>query len=315
MDRLFFRYLAAGAVACAAALLVTSCAGRHAGQAESSGSQPLYIAELVDSACRAAEHAGSRTRHCPPYLEMLAADGRITVGLGIGTPDLGRLRLPEYQRQWKSEQSCRLFGRDVVIDARLILTNEEFRTALRECEVVFVASHSRFGAGPVFLHDGKGEPFRMQTTAGYEIIMPDSEIAGYQGRVLRTFHDGAKNKNYTVFAPDGRDLEQSVPLHAYQLIVMGTCSSMNHFLDDIRAFRQGYPTTAIFVTRPSLVDTGMRVFKRLLYEVFRGASEQDIVCGLNAEYRAVAWSEMQRGRPPWKIVEDLFTLAIDTAVQ
>jgi hypothetical protein len=115
-----------------------------------------------------------------------------------------------------------------------------------------------------------------------------------------------------VFAPDGSDLENSFPLRGYQLLVMSTCSSLRHFLDDIAAFRNGYPTTGIFAAGPSLMDTDMRVFKRMLYELFRGASAQGIVDGINSEYRAVAWAEMKRGRPPWKMVEALFTLGIDT---
>jgi len=267
------------------------------------------------AACQAAVRAGPVSRDCPPYLEMLIADGRISVGLGIGTADLGRVQLPEDPRQWQSSQTCRVFGRDVIIDSRLILTNEDFRAALETCEVLFVASHSRFGAGPVFLHDGKEKPFRMQGTTGYEIIMPDSEVSGYQGTVLRTYHDSVKNKDYTIFAPDSRDLDGSVPLRAYQVLVLATCSSLRHFLDDIQAFRQGYPTTAIFASQPSLVDLDMRVFKRLLYELFRGASAQDIVYGLNEEYRAAAWVEIKRGRPPWKIVDNLFSLGINTVAQ
>jgi hypothetical protein len=243
---------------------------------------------------------------------MLRADGRITVGLGIGTPDLGRVQLPEDPSRWKSTRTCRLFGQDVIIDARLILTNDDFRAALETCEVIFVASHSRFGAGPVFLHDGKAKPFRMQGTPGYEIIMPESEGAGYQGTVSRTYHDSVKKKDYTVFAPDSRDLDSSSPLQAYQVLVLSTCSSMRHFMDDIEAFRQGYPTTAIFASQPALVDVDMRVFKRLLYELFRGSSVQGIVAGLNEEYRAKAWEEMKRRRPPWKIIDNLFTLGLNT---
>ncbi len=253
--------------------------------------------------------------HAPEGDRLLIADGRITVGLGIGTPDLGRIPLPEDPSQWKSTRSIRLFGRDVIIDARLILTNDDFREALETCEVIFVTSHSRFGAGPVFLHDGKKKPFRMQGTPGYEIIMPDAEVEGYQGTVLRTYRNSFKKKDYTVFAPDGRDLDRSSPLRAYQVLVLSTCSSRRHFLDDIKAFRRGYPTTAIFTTQPSLVDTEMRVFKRLLYELFRGASAQGIVSGLNEEYRAGAWAEMKRGRPPWRIIDTLFALGINTVEQ
>ena len=296
---------------CSAALILSACAGRSQPVANDRR-ETLDVSGLVTMACQAAVRAGPVSRDCPPYLEMLIADGRISVGLGIGTADLGRVQLPEDPRQWQSSQTCRVFGRDVIIDSRLILTNDDFRAALETCEVIFVASHSRFGAGPVFLHGGKEKPFRMQGTPGYEIIMPDSEVSGYQGTVLRTYHDSEKNKDYTIFAPDSRDLDGSVPLRAYQVLVLATCSSLRHFLDDVQAFRQGYPTTAIFASQPSLVDLDMRVFKRLLYELFRGASAQDIVYGLNEEYRAAAWVEIKRGRPPWKIVDNLFSLGINT---
>jgi len=295
-------------------LIVPACAGRQQPE-KGDRSDPLYIANLVNRACLAAVRVGPLTDECPPYLERLIADGRITVGLGIGTPDLGLVQLPEDSGQWKSTQICRLFGRDIIIDARLILSNEDFRVALETCEVIFVTSHSRFGAGPVFLQDGKEKPFRMQGTSGYEIIMPDSEVQGYEGTVLRTYRDSLKKKNYTVFLPDAHDLGGSLPLQAYQVLVLSTCSSQRHFLDDIKAFRQGYPTIAIFTTQPSLVDTEMRVFKRLLYELFRGASAQGIANGLNEEYRAVAWAQMKRGRPPWRILDNLFTVGIDTVEQ
>jgi hypothetical protein len=294
-----------------ALLLLAACAGRQQPEGDDQ-TENLYMSELVNRACLAADRVGPLTGDCPPYLEKLIADGRITVGLGIGTPDLGRVQLPEDPRQWKSIQSCRIFGRDVIIDARLILTNEDFRVALKTCEVLFVASHSRFGAGPVFMHDGKQKPFRMQGTPGYEIIMPNSEVEGYQGTVLRSYRDSVKNKNYTVFAPDSRDLDNSLPLRAYQVLVLSTCSSRRHFMDDIQAFRKDYPTTAIFTSKSALMDQEMRVFQRLLYELFRGVPAQEIVKGLNEEYRAVAWSEMKRARPPWRIVDNLFTLGINT---
>jgi len=294
-----------------AVIVFAACAGRQ--HPEQDGhSEILLISELVNRAFLAADRAGPFTGDCPLYLEKLIADGRIIVGLGIGTPDLGRVQLPEDSRQWKSIQSCRIFGRDIIVDARLIITNDDFRVALETCEVLFVASHSRFGAGPVFMHDGKEKPFRMQGTPGYEIIMPSSEVEGYQGTVLRAYRDSVKNKDYTVFAPDSSDLDNSLPLRACQVLVLSTCSSQRHFLDDIKAFRQGYPSIAIFATQPSLVDLDMRVFQRLLYELFRGASALGIVTGLNEEYRAVAWAEMKRARPPWKIVDNLFTLGINT---
>jgi len=145
--------------------------------------------------------------------------------------------------------------------------------------------------------------------------MPASEVQGYDGTVLRTYHDSVKKKNYTVFAPDSRDLDQSVPLRAYQVLVLATCSSKRHFLDDMQAFRKDYPTTVIFTRKPSLMDREMRVFQRLLYELFRGASAHGIAAGLNEEYRAVAWAEMKRARPPWRIVDNLFTVGINTVDQ
>jgi hypothetical protein len=162
------------------------------------------------------------------------------------------------------------------------------------------------------LHGGKDKPFRMQGTAGYEIKMPAGEVSGYQGTVVRTYRDTVKKKDYTVFAPDSSDLDSSSPLRAYQVLVLSTCSSLRHFLDDIQNFRRDYPTTAIFTSRPSLMDRDMRVFQRLLYELFRGASAKGIAAGLNEEYRAVAWAEMKRGRPPWRIVDNLFSVGINT---
>ena len=189
----------------------------------------------------------------------------------------------------------RICGRQVLVEARLILTREEFRQGLAECEILFVTSHSRFGAGPVFLLDGKAYPFLMQTTPGYEIIMPDDEICGYQGRVKRRFYSKDKNKNYTVFEPDGSDLDTARPLHSYQLMVLSTCTSQKHFRDEIRAFRSIYPTTAIFTRRAACLDTGMNIFMRMLAEIFQARPLPVIVSAMNQEYRDVAERQVRKG--------------------
>jgi hypothetical protein len=151
----------------------------------------LRLDEIVTYAVNMAQPGTSRRLAAsgpePDYVEALLADGKLSIGLGIGTEDLGSVRLPAQQEQRNFRQQLRICGRSVLVEARLILTREEFKKGLAECEILFVTSHSRFGAGPVFLLDGKAYPFLMQTTPGYEIIMPDEEICGYQGKVKRHF--------------------------------------------------------------------------------------------------------------------------------
>lgn len=66
-------------------LILSACAGRQQPEADVRD-ETLNIAEMVSHACQAAVRAGPINRDCPPYLEMLIADGRISVGLGIGQP-------------------------------------------------------------------------------------------------------------------------------------------------------------------------------------------------------------------------------------
>jgi len=296
-------------------LLISLFAGCSHGLAPAEHAErALETGRLVSQAYGAARQQGE-ARPAPRYLQELLADGRLSIGLGIGTSDLGAVAVPEQAEARASEAAYYLQGRWVQVSCRLILTKAEFQRALRECEILFVTSHSRFGAGPVFLQDGKGEPFRMQGTRDYKIVMPQTEVCGYQGAVRQTYAQPWKRQSYVVFAPDSTDLDQATPLQGYQLIVLSTCTSLRHFLDDIARFRQGYPTTALFTTRACCMDTRMRPFVRLLYEIFRAQPIEQVVAGLNEEYRSVAWENVKRGIPPWQVINRLYALGLDTLAE
>jgi hypothetical protein len=272
----------------------------------------MLVSRAYASAVRTSDADVAGAGGMPAYLQALLADGRISIGLGIGTEDLGMICLPPDETEHRFSATVRLQGMDAGVDVRLILTRDDFRAALAECEIIFITSHSRFGAGPVFLHDGKDKPFRMQTTSGYEIVMPQSEVGGYGGEIVRTFRNEVRKKDYTVFAPDSTELDASRPLPGYQMIVFSTCSSRRHFRDDIARFRRPYPTTAIFTRRSCLMDTSMRVFIRLLYGVFAAQPVEEVVDGLNAEYTAVAWQHVREHTPPWQVIDKLYTLGLHT---
>jgi len=310
---------------CCAALALLACGGGPAAAtpdiapSRNPGAHYPHILrmdEIIALAANMARAGSSRQQGTsgpePDYVEALLADGRLSIGLGIGTEDLGSVRLPAQHELRNFRQLLRICGRQVLVEARLILTREEFRQGLAECEILFVTSHSRFGAGPVFLLDGKAYPFLMQTTPGCEIIMPDDEICGYQGRVKRRFYHKDKNKNYTVFEPDGSDLNTARPLHSYQLMVLSTCTSQKHFRDEIRAFRSIYPTTAIFTRRAACLDTGMNIFMRMLAKIFQARPLPAIVSAMNQEYRDVAERQIRKGAASWKVIEEMYTLGINT---
>jgi hypothetical protein len=308
---------------CAALLLVCAadyadCASHVTPSRDQEKQYPpvLRMDELIARAETMAG-AGSAPRQkasgpLPSYLEALLADGRLTIGLGIGTEDLGAVRVPPQQEQRHTTRQLRICGRPVLVEARLILTREEFRQGLAECEIIFVTSHSRFGAGPVFLLDGKAYPFLMQKTPGYEIVMPDDEICGYQGKVKRRFYNRDKKKNYTVFEPESSDMETARPLHGYQLLALSTCTSLKHFRDEIEAFRSIYPTDAIFTKRAACLDPGMNIFLRMLTGVFQARQIPDIVSAMNQEYRDVAAQQVRKGSAGWKVVDEMYTLGINT---
>ena len=310
---------------CCAVLLLLACCAEYADCAPEvlPPRNPLdhypYVIrmdEMLAHAENMARTGGPRRQETPAalpaYLEALLADGRLSIGLGIGTEDLGAVRLPAQPELRAIKRQLRICGRPVLVEARLILTREEFRRGLAECEILFVTSHSRFGAGPVFLLDGKAYPFLMQKTRGYEIIMPDDEISGYQGKVKRRFYNHDKNKNYTVFEPDSSDLDKASPLHGYQLLALSTCTSLKHFRDEIEAFRSIYPTTAIFTTRAACMDTGMNIFMRMLADIFQARPLPDIVSSMNREYKDVATRQVRKGSVSWKIIDEMYTLGINT---
>ncbi len=299
----------------AAAALSVACAGKLPENAHSDECTPLFVEALVRRALQlssldASEGSPDSYKKLPAYAASLLADGRLTIGLALGTEDLGRICLPPERGDRSASIRAVVRGRAVTIDACLVLTRAAFRQALADREILFVTSHSRFGAGPVFLLDGKDKPYRMQRTHNYDITMPDSEVSGYDGAVSRVFHDDLRNRDYTVFRPDSTELDASQPLPGYQMLVFSTCTSSRHFLDEIAQFRYPYPTTAVFTSRPCLMDTDMRVFMRLLYEVFSGSPVHDIVTALNGEYRSVAWEHVRKKEPPWEVIENLYEIGI-----
>ena len=308
---------------CGAALMLLLCSSEQACCAQAEARIPVVhyprvirMNEIIAQAENMAQAGNARLQKTPAplpaYLEALLADGKLTIGLGIGTEDLGTVRLPPEKERRVVMQQLRICGRPVLVEARLILTREEFRQGLAQCEILFVTSHSRFGAGPVFLLDGKAYPFLMQKTKGYEIIMPDDEICGYQGRIKRRFYSKDKNKNYTVFEPDGADLDAARPLHGYQLLALSTCTSLKHFRDEIEAFRSVYPTTVIFTKRAACMDTGMNVFIGMLAGIFQARPLPDIVSGMNKEYKDVAIRQVRKGSASWKVIDEMYTLGIHT---
>lgn len=273
----------------------------------------LRIEALIASAYWASrDRTAARPPACPAYLQALLADNRLTIGLGVGTADLGDIAVPIQPADKRCRMTVALWGRAVAVEGRLITTNEEFAAALAECELVFVQSHSRFGAGPVFYSDGKSRPYRMQQRRDYEIVMPEEEVSGYRGRVKRAYFDPRKGKQYTVFEPDGSDLEAATPLHGYQIIVLSTCSSKKHFQETLTRFRGIYPTTAILTTQPCCMDESMEVFASFLSGIFRGQPINAVVAGMNETYNSVAQRRVRRKMAPWKPVEQLYTIGLQT---
>lgn len=276
--------------------------------------ETVRIGTLIDKAYRAAQKSWPQEkmpiREEPKYLEELLADGKLTVGLGIGTSDLGRVKLPKNQNELFTTKECTIMGRSVRIEARLILTKQAFQDALTECEILFVTSHSRFGVGPAFYKDGKENPYKMQSTENYNIVMPQSEVSGYNGAVKNTFKGPLKKKQYVVFKPDSTDLDRAAPFQGYQMLILSTCSSKRHFLDEITALRQGMPTTAILTTKPCCMDTKFRMFMRLLYEIFKGKSIDAIVAGINEQYVEVAWENVKKRIPQWSVKKNLYVVGI-----
>ena len=236
--------------------------------------EPLQIGELISQVYKVAqkqeEDEHSLSQEIPRYLDELLADRRLVIGLGVGTSDLAEIIVPSEVSGCVSIAEYVIQGKKVLVEGRLILNKDDFQKALTECEIIFVSTHARFGIGPAFFYDGKANPYRMQRTDGYVISMSEAEVDGYQGTVIRTYDGFLKQKKYFDFEADSRDLDKAVPFPGYQMIVMSTCSSEKHFLDDIEWLRAKYPTTAIFTTKPCGVDPLFRTFKRMLYGVFRG---------------------------------------------
>jgi len=279
------------------------------------GRTEINIADIIshayDAACTQAQISDTPTSPMPAYARTLLADGKLTIGIGIGTPDLGDVSVPDRREKRYAQGEYMLYGKKITVAARLILSKDAFKKALSDCEIIYITSHSRFGAGPVFLSDGKAHPFTMQRTLDYEIIMPKQEVCGYRGTVKKTYQISS-GKAYTVFEPNGTDLDNSVAYPGYQLLVLSTCFSKRHFLDEIQQFRKDYPTTAIFTTRACCMDITMRVVMRMICEVFQGKPVGEVVAAMNEEYREVSWNFVRKRISQWRVINNLYSIGINT---
>ena len=83
-------------------------------------SDEVNISSLISSSYWIAREA-TKTSHtiCPDYLEALLADGRLTIGLGIGTQDLGDIRVPDQPEKRVCRQKLLFFGKMVDVQGRL----------------------------------------------------------------------------------------------------------------------------------------------------------------------------------------------------
>lgn len=295
-------------------LSFTGCWGVQKNVKNDPALEPLQIGKLISQVYKAVRKHGEDeyflSPEIPQYLDKLLADRRLVIGLGVGTSDLAEIVVPSEVSGRISMAEYVIRGKKVLVEGRLILSKDDFQKALTECEIIFVSTHARFGIGPAFLHDGKANPYRMQRTDGYVISMSDVEVDGYQGTVIRTYDGFMKQKKYFDFEPDSRDIDKAVPFPGYQMIVLSTCSSEKHFLDDIEWLRAKYPTTAIFTTKPCGVDPLFRTFKRMLYGVFKGDEIDRVVEEMNKEYISVAWEYMQENIAPWCVIDEMYKIGI-----
>jgi len=276
--------------------------------------KPIQIGKLISQVYkgvqRQAKNEDSLLPQMPQYLDKLLADRRLVIGLGVGTLDLAEMVVPSEVSGLISMAEYVIQGKKILVEGRLILNKDDFQKALTECEIIFVSTHARFGVGPAFYYDGKANPYRMQRTKGYVVSMSEAEVDGYQGTVIRTYDGFLKQKKYFDFEPDSRDLDKAVPFPGYQMIVMSTCSSEKHFLDDIAWLRAKYSTTAIFTTKPCGVDPLFRTFKRMLYGIFMGDEINRVIEEMNTEYISVAWEYMQKNIPPWCVIDGMYKIGI-----
>jgi hypothetical protein len=59
------------------------------------------------------------------------------------------------------------------------------------------------------------------------------------------------------------------------------------------------------------MDTSFRIFMRFLYEVFQGQPIARVVDGMNEEYVAVAWENVKKKTPPWRVIKGLYVAGIN----
>lgn len=303
-------------------LSVGGCSLARSGVNVPAGPVPqLHIGRLVTEVCRTVQrcHPAEAVLPAPPaYLDALLADNRLVIGLGVGTADLAPVSVSPDPGALFFRSAFRIRNRRISVEARLILDRCGFRQALEECEILFVATHARYGAGPAFLKDGKALPFRMQKTPGYVITMSEDEVSGYQGKVKRTYPGFLKKKKFYDFEPDSTDLDGTVPYPGYQLLVLSTCSSKKHFLDEVTWLRKKNPSTAVFTTGPCAMDPGFRPFKRMLYSILMGNGIKQVVFQMNREYRTIAWENIRKNartkakdnKSAWTVVDEMYAIGI-----
>ena len=220
------------------------------------------------------------------YWELLAADGRITIALCIGTEDLvnnfytstgGGDLLRVFVNEYETTITIR--EREVTLDVVIVNNKEELITAFAEREVIFVYYHSRYGNGWALHEDGLDEPFRMQSDP---IRIPKKQLHGYQGEIV-----GESSSHYFL-SPNTEDLDRVVPYPGFQMIIGLSCTSEKHFMKELLAMRDGNPSLMILTSGAgSFLEMHFTIFKSFLADLVVGTPVDEIVSHMNDAWQNV----------------------------
>lgn len=264
--------------------------------AKDDGPQFLYGIYASNIQKRVIERVGNNPinkENLPEHARLLLEDDELHVGITLGTLDFDSHALIR-------ESSTSFIHNGITITINLYDSKEGFKRSLTEDELSAYYGHSRYGMGAALQKDGLDKPFEMQADT---LIIKKEFMYGYNpgDRIISDKGD------YISFKGSTKDIDETSPYPGFQIIVMGSCSSNFHFLNEFQKFSKDKERIVILTTAP-IKGFCQTTVVDLISGILSGEEISTTITKMNNSYKDICQSEEEED----EIKDNIFKLSINT---
>lgn len=216
----------------------------------------------------------NQKKEAPSHAKLLLEDNQLDVGVVLGANE-------GFDSSMNVIEKGYTFTIDgIKVNLWFFDTKEDLENALGTLELVVYVGHSRYGIGPAF---GKlSNSFEMQSDV---LSMSKEDLYGYQVEEKRIL---SESENSIRFRGSTKDIDSAKRYPKFQLIVMASCSSYNHFRNELEKFSLGYQRVIILTDSPVVGFCNGVFVERLIEGILLNETLQDTIDGMNQVYESAS---------------------------